>query len=219
MAVDDSTAPKAIPTTGAIGIGDDAGVDRSINLLKNIKKATGARDSNSSLNDLRNFFKSYVGVTGNFAHTGNTTTEVGLSAFRGAYIYGFRVKVKNETASYYGNSNDGIVEVRGTFGDKASYTVYLSTKGTFVNNYGVTTSYTDLDAGSSYTSYILNVYHGSGATINNNGVSATVYVGYGLTNLPYITYNSISYTNVSDWTDFLMGATQTGFRPYPVTYP
>lgn len=222
MAVNDSTAPKAIPLTGAVGIGDEAGVDRSINLLKNIKKITGANSSNSSLNDLRNFFKSYVGVTGNFTHTGNTTTTVGLSDFRGSYIYGFRVKVTNETASYYENDLTGKIEFQGSFGQRDTYTVYKDGTGAIISNYGITATYSNLDGGtaaSKYAPYTLTVYHGSGLTRNINGVSILVYVGYGSLNLPYATYYGVSYNNVSDWTDFLMLPTQTEFRPYPVTYP
>ena len=65
MAVNDSTAPKSIPKTGQLSPGLNA-ADRSINLLKNIKTATDRDQSNTSINELRNWFRTYVGFAGNF---------------------------------------------------------------------------------------------------------------------------------------------------------
>lgn len=120
MAVNDSTAPKGIPTTGQLSPGLNA-ANRSINLLKNIKTATNRTEANTSINELRNWFRTYVGFAGNFDNNKANNKQVNLSDFRGAEILGVDVKFKNETNSTYGTNNNAQVIIKGLFSQKVKY--------------------------------------------------------------------------------------------------
>tara|TARA_R110000868_G_scaffold7361_6_gene40151 strand:+ start:683 stop:1453 length:771 start_codon:yes stop_codon:yes gene_type:complete len=120
MAVDDSTAPKGIPVSGEVSPGN-TGANRSINLLKNIKHGTGRTEINTSVNALRDWFKTYVGVTGNFSNASNTGQQVNFSDFHGTTILGVIATAVNETHSTYGTNNNAKVSLQGIFSDKYSY--------------------------------------------------------------------------------------------------
>ena len=120
MAVNDSTAPKSIPKTGQLSPGLNA-ADRSINLLKNIKTATDRTQANTSINELRNWFRTYVGFAGNFDNNKGNNEQINLSEFRGAEILGVDVKFKNETNSAYGTKNNAQVIIKGIFSQKVKY--------------------------------------------------------------------------------------------------
>lgn len=221
MAVNDSTAPIAIPNTGSISFGSTAGPNSSLNLLKNIKKITAANQSNSSLNELRNFFKGYIGAPGNFTNTGATQTPIKMSDFRNSYIFGARITVKNETAyPGYGTKTDGIIYAQGTFGNKNSYKLWLDGRGTVQANYGVNAVWSGLNGGYSVThiGYSLYVYQ----ELNANPIGFSVYVGYGA-NIPYVIYEGVQYncvgTQASSWLEFLQGPTDVNTRAYPLSYP
>ena len=120
MAVNDSTAPTSIPTTGQLSPGLNE-ANRSINLLKNIKTATARAQANTSVNELRNWFRTYVGFAGNFSNNKANNEQVQLSDFRGAQILGVDVKFRNETNSTYGTNNDALVILKGLFSQKIRY--------------------------------------------------------------------------------------------------
>ena len=120
MAVDDSTAPIGIPETGQLSPGLNA-ANRSINLLKNIKTPTTRAEANTSINELRNWFRTYVGFAGNFSNNKANNEQVQLSDFRGAQILGVDVKFRNETNSTYGTNNNALVILKGLFSQKIRY--------------------------------------------------------------------------------------------------
>lgn len=127
MAVNDSNAPKNIPTTGELSPGN-ASTERSINLLKNIKTSTGQNEADSSINSLRNWFRTYVGNAGNFTNSKASGSQINLSDFRGAEILGVDVKVVNETNSTYGTKNDAKVILKGLFSQREKYR-FIGTQG------------------------------------------------------------------------------------------
>ena len=147
MAVNDSTAPKGIPTTGQLSPGLNE-ANRSINLLKNIKTATARAQANTSVNELRNWFRTYVGFAGNFDNNKANNEQVNLSDFRGAEILGVDVKVKNETNSTYATNKDFKVIIKGLFSQKYKYSVGVEQGSRSLNNtilHGNTATFTGFD--------------------------------------------------------------------------
>jgi hypothetical protein len=120
MAVNDSTAPKGIPKTGEVSPGSNK-ADRSINLVKNIKTSTSRTTANTSIDSLRNWFRTYVGTTGNFSNNKSAGQQVNLSDFHDTTILGIGITTTNETSSTYGTNNNAKVFLRGYFSDKNSY--------------------------------------------------------------------------------------------------
>lgn len=127
MAINDSNAPRSIPASGEVSPGN-TNADRSINLLKNIKTETNRAQSDTSLNALRNWFRTYIGGTGNFDNTGNSETQVNLSDWHDTSILGIGIQTTNETSSTYGTNNDAKITLQGFFSEKIKYL--------FVINYG-----------------------------------------------------------------------------------
>lgn len=117
ISIDDSNAPKGIPSDGPIAVGGSAGVDSSINLLKNIKKETAQNEPNSRYRELSNWFYEFVGNTGNFTGSlSSTDAEVKSSQWKNCTIVGFSLIAKNESASTYNNANNATLTVRTYFG-------------------------------------------------------------------------------------------------------
>ena len=149
MAVDDSSAPKGIPTSGEVSPGN-TGEDRSINLLKNIKTSTSRTEVNTSVNSLRNWFRTYVGATGNFSNTKSSGQQVNLSDFHGATILGIAVIAINETSSTYGTNDDAQVILQGIFSEKRAYRFVINNQSKIVFHGGNTT-FIGLDGDKEYT--------------------------------------------------------------------
>ena len=127
MAIDDSNSPKNIPDSGQVSPGN-TNSDRSINLLKNIKTVTPRNQSNTSVNQLRNWFRTYIGSGGDFNNTGGNQKQVNLSDWHGVGILGIGIVVTNETHSKYGTNNDAKIRIRGYFSEKYKYTFKLGTQ-------------------------------------------------------------------------------------------
>ncbi len=147
MAINDSSAPNNIASTGKLSVGSTAGVSRSINLCRNIKQTTSGT-AEGSMDRLRNWFNDYVGSNGGFSGAGTGGQEVSISDWRGARITGFRVKTTNETANPgYDDNNNAQLLCQGYFDNKTSIKFrlngsgYDSTKtaqhGAFVNFTGI----------------------------------------------------------------------------------
>lgn len=130
--IDDSSAPKSIPSSGKLGPGTTAGTDRSINLVKNIKTVTGASEK-SSLDELRSWFKTFVGSNGNFNNTGGSGSQVKMSDWYGVSIFGIRLRTKNETSSKYGTNNNAILYITGRFSQKYNYRLEYDSTNVLIN--------------------------------------------------------------------------------------
>jgi hypothetical protein len=115
----------SIYDTGPLGPGTAAGINRSINLLKSIKDtSTSASEPNSSINELRNWFRDNVGsqglVTDTLVAANNTT--VSMDDWHGVLIYGMILKVRNEKKNgSYWNGNNGFIQFLGVYGDQKAY--------------------------------------------------------------------------------------------------
>ena len=149
MAVEDSSAPKGIPTSGEVSPGN-TGEDRSINLLKNIKTSTSRTEVNTSVNSLRNWFRTYVGTTGNFSNTKSSGQQVNLSDFHGATILGIAVIATNETSSTYGTNDDAKVLLQGVFSEKRAYRYEMNNQSKLAAH-GESVTFTGLGGGTEYT--------------------------------------------------------------------
>ena len=149
MAVDDSSAPKGIPTSGEVSPGN-TGEDRSINLLKNIKTSTSRTEVNSSINSLRNWFRTYVGTTGNFRNTKSSGQQANLSDFRGTTILGIGVSTINETSSTYGTNNNAKVSLQGIFSEKNAYRDEMNNQSKLAAH-GESVTFTGLGGDAEYT--------------------------------------------------------------------
>ena len=138
---------KTIPSSGKLGVGSTAGVNRSINLLKNLKSSTSASQPNSSLNALRSWFRTNVGsqgaVDGQLANSDNTTLNI--SQWRGVFIYGMIIKVKNEAMrGTYTDGNNGKVYMQGVYGDQVNYKFKFN-GSTKTVNYGAAAEFTNIN--------------------------------------------------------------------------
>ena len=149
MAINDSNAPKHIPGSGEISPGN-TNTDRSINLLKNIKTSTTRVQSNTSLNSLRNWFRTYIGGSGNFDNSGSSGTQVNLSDWHGAGILGVGVQTTNETQSTYGTNNDATVTLQGYFSEKFKYTFTVNNQSK-TSFHGESVTFTGLEGGTADT--------------------------------------------------------------------
>ena len=149
MAVDDSSAPKGIPTSGEVSPGN-TGEDRSINLLKNIKTSTSRTEVNSSINSLRNWFRTYVGTTGNFSNTKSSGQQINLSDFHGTTILGIGVSTINETSSTYGTNNNAKVSLQGIFSEKNAYRYEMNNQSKLAAH-GASVTFIGLEGGTEYT--------------------------------------------------------------------
>ena len=148
MAVDDSSAPKGIPKSGELSPGN-TGANRSINLLKNIKTSTSRTQVNSSVNSLRNWFRTYVGTSGNFSNAKSSGQQVNLSDFHDTTILGVVVTTVNESSSTYGTNNDAKVNIQGIFGEKYKYYFSMNNQQK-IALHGQAVSFTGLPAGTQY---------------------------------------------------------------------
>lgn len=157
MSVNDSNAPKGIPSSGEVSPGN-TGSDRSINLLKNIKTSTSRTKSNSSVNELRNWFRTYIGSGGDFDNTGGNQTQANLSDWHGTGILGIGLRTTNETSSTYGVNDDAKIEIGGYFSEKFKYSFALNGT-TKTATRGVSVTFTGLQGGTSTTGteYTINV--------------------------------------------------------------
>lgn len=143
--------PKSIPTTGQLGVGNTAGVDRSINLLKNLKAGNSQNQPNSSINGLRNWFRDNVGSRGKVSGTlvDGSGSQVDVSDWRGVLIYGMELQAKNEAKNgTYWNGNNGAVRMRGWQGDQVNYRFTFDNTVKIVN-YGVWAVFNNLNVGNS----------------------------------------------------------------------
>lgn len=161
MAIDDTNAPKSVPLSGALSFGSTAGTDRSLNLLKNIKIATAQNQANSTLNEMRNFFRDYVGEPGAFDQTGASGTQANMSDFYGSYIYGFEIQAQNETPrATYHNNNNGAIRFKGVLGDRVTYTFKVGDSASQTVNHGAYATFTGLNtATNSFTRYNCSAWH------------------------------------------------------------
>ena len=134
ISIDDSNAPKGIPGSGGpIAVGSSAGVDSSINLLKNIKKETTENQANSKYRELSNWFYEFVGNTGNFTGSlSSTNAEVKSSQWRDSTIVGFSLGAINESASTYNNANNAALAVRTYFGYQNALIKYTMSRSGYV---------------------------------------------------------------------------------------
>ena len=161
MAINDSSAPNNIATTGRLSIGSTAGVSRSINLCRNIKQSTSGT-AEGSMDRLRNWFNDYVGSDGGFSGDGSGGDEVSISDWRGARITGFRVRTRNETANPgYDDNNDAKLTCQGYFDNKTSTKFKLAGGGynkTLTAQHGASVTFTKIngDIGSDMTLTITN---------------------------------------------------------------
>jgi len=119
-----ATAPTRISNTGQIGIGLNQN-NRSLNLLKNIKTSTSRTQSDSSLNQLRNWYRTYVGETGNFENVRGNNKQINFSDFRNSQILGVSLVTTNETNSSHSGNNNAKLTVQGIYGEKFKYIITL----------------------------------------------------------------------------------------------
>lgn len=100
-----------IPNTGQIQVSD-------LNVLKNVKTATGETDQ-GSMSSLRNWFRSYVDGAGdpddNFPGSGDT---ISFSDFRKVTVFGAAMEMQNETDTTYDDSNNGKLRINGIGGSE-----------------------------------------------------------------------------------------------------
>lgn len=174
MAINDSNAPKGIPSSGEVSPGN-TGSDRSINLLKNIKTSTSRTKSNSSVNELRNWFRTYIGSGGDFNNTGGNQTQANLSDWHGTGILGVGVQTTNETQSTYGTNNDATVTLQGFFSEKFKYTFTVNNQSK-TSLHGNSVTFTGLQGGNDQTG---TEYEITVDSKNTNTFTAEIYVGGG----------------------------------------
>lgn len=166
VSINDSNAPKGIPSDGPIAVGESAGVDSSINLLKNIKKETAQNEPNSSYRELSNWFYEFVGNTGNFTGSlSSTDAEVKSSQWKNCTIVGFSLVARNESASTYNNANNAMLTVHTYFGYQNALFKYTMSRSGYTTQQKTPTSHA---AGITFTGMNgdLNGYNFSAQYIN-----------------------------------------------------
>lgn len=172
VSINDSSAPKGIPSDGPIAVGNSAGVDSSINLLKNIKKETDQNEPNSRYRELSNWFYEFVGNTGNFTGSlSSTDAEVKSSQWKNCTIVGFTVKAKNESTSTYNNADNATLTVRTYFGyqnalfrytmSRSGYTTQVKTPASHASSITFTNMNGDLN------DYNFSAEYSSGTKLGN----------------------------------------------------
>lgn len=157
----------------------------SLNALKNTLEATSSTASNTSLNELRNWFRDRVGNRGNFTNIGSNGTQTGVSDFSQRFIYGFYAHGASEsTDNTYFDNNDGGVTFAWAWGDNygPNYSFFLATRGWVTAN-----ANGNANTGSAFhglsgathtvrsTDYQGYVYHRTSTSI----VGFTIRIGYG----------------------------------------
>lgn len=167
VSIDDSNAPKGIPSNGPIAIGNSKGVSSSINLTKDIKKETLHNQANTSFDALRDWFYTYVGSVGNFS--GGSSGAVKKSHWKNCVIVGFTAEAANETASTYNDANDAKLRIRTYFGyqnAKIQYTMSrsgYSTQNKTPSTHASSVTFTGMDG--DLTGYNLTAQYTSGTTL------------------------------------------------------
>lgn len=173
ISIDDSNAPKGIPGSGGpIAVGSSAGVDSSINLLKNIKKETTENEANSKYRELSNWFYEFVGNTGNFTGSlSSTNAEVKSSQWRDCTIVGFALGAINESASTYNDANNAALAVRTYFGYQNALIKYTMSRSGYTTQEKTPSShagaivFTGMDGDKN--SYNFSAQYSSGVTLGN----------------------------------------------------
>ena len=143
-----------LPSAGKLSVGSTAGASSSINVLKSLKAGNAANASNSSLNVLRNWFKTNVGTQGKVAGTlqNPSNSVVKMDDWHGVLIYGMSIRVRNEKKNgSYWNGTTGGVQMSGVYGARSNYRFIFNGSSKTVNS-GVTASYGPIDVGSGPTS-------------------------------------------------------------------
>lgn len=131
----------------------------SINSCKALHTGTAWNEANSSINNLRNWFRNNIGSRGNFKNSLASGERVDFSDFSGTGIYGFWVDAWSETTSTYQNTNDGGVTLwaYGGDGNVNNFKFWLETRGWVIpngaNNTGTNTSFHALTSGT-YTVHV-----------------------------------------------------------------
>lgn len=172
VSIDDSNAPKGIPSDGPIAVGSSAGVDSCINLLKNIKKETAHDEPNSRYRELSNWFYEFVGNTGNFTGSlSSTDAEVKSSQWKNCTIVGFSLIAHNESASRYNNRQNAELRVRTYFGFQNTKIKYTMSRSGYVTQvktpaHGTTVTFDGLDGDSS--GYNFSAQYSSGVRLKND---------------------------------------------------
>ena len=141
----------SIYDSGPLGPGTTAGVNRSINLLKSMKDAsTSANEPNSSINELRNWFRDNVGsqglVTDTLVAANNTT--VSMDDWHGVLIYGMQLRVRNEKKNgSYWTGNNGFIQFLGVYGDQKAYRFTVTGQGSKTGNWQTNINFGSLNVG------------------------------------------------------------------------
>ena len=152
----DSQAPKGLNSSGPIAVGGSG--NSSINNLKNIKTATANAKANSKLGELNDWFMTYVGSTGKYSGTADSSTATTkMSYFRNAEIVGFSVQMRNESLNAaYNNNNNGQLKVRPYFGHQDGKLKFQLTgsgyNATKTPSYGGTSTFTGINGGTNTSS-------------------------------------------------------------------
>jgi hypothetical protein len=172
VSIDDSNAPKGIPSDGPIAVGNSAGVDSSINLLKNIKKETTENEANSKYRELSNWFYEFVGNTGNFAGSlSSTDAEVKSSQWKNSTIVGFTLIAGNETASTYNDADNATLTVRTYFGFQNALFRYTMSRSGYTTqtktpaSHGSSITFTGMNG--DLNGYNFSAQYSSGVTLGN----------------------------------------------------
>ena len=107
--------PGYIHPLSAVGIGSSSGNETSLNLMVNIKRSVPGIGSSYAQNtansrpvDLKKWFEVYA-IAPDFSK--GVYTNVAWSEFKNSSIFGATVKIKNESTSQYGNSNNGAIQI------------------------------------------------------------------------------------------------------------
>lgn len=173
-------ANKRLESSGEISIGNAAGDNRSINLLKNEGKneTVSHNQADTSIKSLHDWFYNNAHITESDA-TGANQSNIKLSEFYKAQVLECTFYGYPESASHYGDSNNGysyfVVDtdclVRDGSGDYiCNYSTGTSSWSSLVNNNAASVQ-TGINAGAT-----LNVYVRDGNTGAYMGQS--VYIGY-----------------------------------------
>lgn len=174
-------ADNVLPTSGEISVGDSAGSNRSINLLRNEGKneTVVSNQANSSIKDLHDWFFANAHITESNA-TGTSQSDIKFSEFYKAQILECVFYGNPESTSDYGDSNNGysyfVVDTDSVVKDSGGdYIVNYSTGTTSwssLTNNSTATVQSSIDAGAT-----VNVYVRDGIT--GAYIGQSVYIGYG----------------------------------------
>jgi len=101
-----------LPTSGPVSFGATAAADSSLNNFVNVKRITATNTANTSLSSLIYYFENYVKPPGDPSNVLVPGPPYAISETRNLEIMIFRVSIKNESASTYGNNDDAGVYVQ-----------------------------------------------------------------------------------------------------------